>query len=370
MSESFSNSSKDPSGIGQQLDEYNCVYCGDLISLTDLNEHVTNCSIPWSSTNTTKEKLVNPLNFIYDEHNPDSSQCIEVPLEEALEDVEEGDLNILGDADADYQNLLQEEPNLTETENILKRELAIESIIQGNTNSKKRKKVEVQSVVSIGSYKTKVYSKDKVVIEEETRAEKNNVQTLTVLNSARQPSATEKKSDQSKSDVNIVPIKPSKTKKTKVVQIKPGQKLFQRIPSPVEEVAEKPAGIFDFVDEQDDEDSKRKRKELRELKDRTCCTCSKVFSDPVAVLYHKRKEHYRSKIIVDKLELQSYLLKPPKSHCPVCLKQLHHKKNVKTLYVKHLMTHANVLESSLKCKVCERKFKRKDHLENHERRHF
>ncbi|KAK9892795.1 hypothetical protein WA026_021987 [Henosepilachna vigintioctopunctata] len=98
----------------------------------------------------------------------------------------------------------------------------------------------------------------------------------------------------------------------------------------------------------------------------SCRKCSQVFLSSLELLRHSRREHTYPKIIMSPAEISKFISLKDRSHCPICEKPL--SSSYKSIYLKHLQTHSCVLEHI--CPICKKKFKRRDHMRAHQKRHI
>ncbi|RZC37141.1 hypothetical protein BDFB_011315 [Asbolus verrucosus] len=98
----------------------------------------------------------------------------------------------------------------------------------------------------------------------------------------------------------------------------------------------------------------------------TCKECSKEFVSPLDLLRHSRKCHSYPKVLMALSEVKKFYSVRDRSECPICHKPL--KTNFRSAFVKHLHTHTNEMKYS--CNVCNKKFRRSDHMKAHEKRHI
>lgn len=97
-----------------------------------------------------------------------------------------------------------------------------------------------------------------------------------------------------------------------------------------------------------------------------CPSCSDVFVSELELLRHKRAKHTMPKIVMGPGEIKKYYDVADRSQCPICKKFL--SSTNKSIYLKHLLSHTYVGEHE--CPVCKKKFKRKDHMRMHQKRHI
>ncbi|XP_044260115.1 zinc finger protein 14-like [Tribolium madens] len=97
----------------------------------------------------------------------------------------------------------------------------------------------------------------------------------------------------------------------------------------------------------------------------TCRECKKEFRSSLELLRHGRKVHSYPKVLMALSEVKKFYTSKDRSECPICHKPL--KTNFRSAFVKHLLTHTNEMKYS--CKVCNKKFRRADHMKAHEKRH-
>ncbi|CAH0549607.1 unnamed protein product [Brassicogethes aeneus] len=97
-----------------------------------------------------------------------------------------------------------------------------------------------------------------------------------------------------------------------------------------------------------------------------CRMCAQVFLNPFEKLKHTRETHKIIKITVPYDEVAKYFDNEDKDNCPICAKHIK-SRNFKSVFVKHLLTHTQ--GTIYPCPICYRRFRRKDHMKNHERRH-
>lgn len=96
-----------------------------------------------------------------------------------------------------------------------------------------------------------------------------------------------------------------------------------------------------------------------------CNYCREQFDNPLMLLRHKREFHKFPKTLLPLEEIEKYYDYPNRNFCPICKKAIK-TNNYRSLFLKHLQTHThNVFE----CVICKRKFKRRDHMMNHQKRH-
>lgn len=108
-----------------------------------------------------------------------------------------------------------------------------------------------------------------------------------------------------------------------------------------------------------------KNKGNKEYEER-CRYCSKFFTNPVECLRHKRT-HF-NKIILPLEVIENYYDYPNRTYCPICKEKLK-SRNFRSIFIKHLLTHTAHTSFNYTCVVCKRKFKRKDHMSAHQKRH-
>ncbi|XP_050302222.1 zinc finger protein weckle-like [Anthonomus grandis grandis] len=162
----------------------------------------------------------------------------------------------------------------------------------------------------------------------------------------------------------------SKAKKNKKL-VTPVKKMYSVIerPKPVETEETTTKSVFDFVDEEDEKkkiQDEMHRKKLKEISQRTCQICGAIFDDPIYVLRHKREKHPTKKVQLPKEKLKVYLELDCRPICPLCFKQIP-SYQYRSIYTKHILTHT--ADPEFECEICGQKYKRKDHLENHKKRH-
>ncbi|EFA04910.1 zinc finger protein 493 [Tribolium castaneum] len=105
--------------------------------------------------------------------------------------------------------------------------------------------------------------------------------------------------------------------------------------------------------------------ESDDLNEFTCRECKKEFKSSLELLRHGRKVHSYPKVLMALSEVKKFYAAKNRSECPICHKPL--KTNFRSAFVKHLLTHTNEMKYS--CKVCNKKFRRSDHMKAHEKRH-
>lgn len=115
--------------------------------------------------------------------------------------------------------------------------------------------------------------------------------------------------------------------------------------------------------EQEAEPKKRSKPEFDPL---MCRYCKIQFENPFDKLKHTREVHRSVKKIVPYDEVAQYFDNEDKNYCPICDKTIK-ARNYRSIFVKHLMTHTN--GTIYTCSVCQQRFRRKDHMRNHEIRH-
>lgn len=98
-----------------------------------------------------------------------------------------------------------------------------------------------------------------------------------------------------------------------------------------------------------------------------CQHCKEVFENPILLLRHKRKEHTSAKKYLLPEEIEKYYHHPNRNLCPICKKTLK-TNNHRSVFIKHLQSHAVV--QMFECIICKQKFKRKDHMLSHQKRHI
>lgn len=98
-----------------------------------------------------------------------------------------------------------------------------------------------------------------------------------------------------------------------------------------------------------------------------CQHCKEVFQNPILLLRHKRKEHSFPKRHLLLEDIEKYYDYPNRSFCPICKRTLK-SNNFRCNFIKHLQTHAKV--NTIECVICKQKFKRKEHMLNHQKRHI
>ncbi|XP_045469722.1 zinc finger protein 394-like [Harmonia axyridis] len=97
-----------------------------------------------------------------------------------------------------------------------------------------------------------------------------------------------------------------------------------------------------------------------------CPKCSEVFVSELELFRHKRAKHTSPKIIMAPDEIKKFYNVSDRSQCPICKKTLSSQN--KSIYIKHLQSHSYIGE--FECPICKKKFKRKDHMRIHEKRHI
>lgn len=96
-----------------------------------------------------------------------------------------------------------------------------------------------------------------------------------------------------------------------------------------------------------------------------CNYCKEHFDNPLMLLRHKRESHSFPKTLLPLEEIEKYYDYPNRNFCPICKKAIK-TNNYRSIFLKHLQTHTyNVFE----CVICKKKFKRRDHMLNHQKRH-
>jgi uncharacterized C2H2 Zn-finger protein len=105
--------------------------------------------------------------------------------------------------------------------------------------------------------------------------------------------------------------------------------------------------------------------EKTESTETVCKQCRQEFASPLELLRHSRNCHSYPKILMAMSEVKKFYSAEDRSECPICHKPL--KTNFRSAFVKHLHTHTNEMKYS--CNVCNRKFRRSDHMKAHEKRH-
>lgn len=111
---------------------------------------------------------------------------------------------------------------------------------------------------------------------------------------------------------------------------------------------------------------KKEEKESEDLNELTCRECKNEFTSSIELLRHSRKCHSYPKVMMALSEVKKFYCMKDRSECPICHKPL--KINFRSAFVKHLHTHTN--EMAHACKVCNKKFRRADHMKAHEKRHI
>lgn len=102
-------------------------------------------------------------------------------------------------------------------------------------------------------------------------------------------------------------------------------------------------------------------------KDTNCSICGQRFDNPLDLLRHRRDLHNFPRTIVSAGVIERYFDSPNRSFCPICRKPIK-TRNYRSVFIKHLMVHT--VGETFECKVCSKKFKRKDHMKAHEKRHI
>lgn len=100
--------------------------------------------------------------------------------------------------------------------------------------------------------------------------------------------------------------------------------------------------------------------------DNRCNHCREYFENPLMLLRHKRELHNFPKTLLPIEEIEKYYDYPNRNFCPICKKVIK-TNNYRSIFLKHLHTHTVML--IFKCVICKKKFRRKDHMLNHQKRH-
>ncbi|XP_023012787.1 uncharacterized protein [Leptinotarsa decemlineata] len=101
--------------------------------------------------------------------------------------------------------------------------------------------------------------------------------------------------------------------------------------------------------------------------DKKCKQCHKFFENPLDLLRHSRTCRNIPIKILPPEEVEKYFDSPNRNFCPICEKPIK-TKNFRSIFIKHLLVHTVGL--SHECNICKKKFKRRDHMKAHHKRHI
>ncbi|KAL3270762.1 hypothetical protein HHI36_021288 [Cryptolaemus montrouzieri] len=97
-----------------------------------------------------------------------------------------------------------------------------------------------------------------------------------------------------------------------------------------------------------------------------CKECSEVFFTAVELFRHKKMKHTYPRIKMAPDEVNKHINIKDRSHCPICGRPINSR--YKSIYVKHVQTHSWLAEHE--CPTCKKKFRRKDQMKKHAKRHI
>lgn len=100
--------------------------------------------------------------------------------------------------------------------------------------------------------------------------------------------------------------------------------------------------------------------------DHKCNHCREYFENPILLLRHKREVHNFPRTLLPIEDIEKYYDYPNRTFCPICKKVIK-TNNFRSVFIKHLHTHTPMLV--FECIICKKKFRRKDHMINHQKRH-
>ncbi|KAJ8985252.1 hypothetical protein NQ317_018282 [Molorchus minor] len=129
-----------------------------------------------------------------------------------------------------------------------------------------------------------------------------------------------------------------------------------------------PASVYDY-DEEDEkpDDGGFKENDEDAANNRLCKHCKTIFDNPLELLRHTRDCHSFPRTILPPEEIEKYFDSPNREFCPICEKPIK-TRNFRSVFIKHLLVHTTGLTHE--CKVCKKKFRRRDHMRAHEKRHI
>ncbi|XP_018561546.1 zinc finger protein 2-like [Anoplophora glabripennis] len=130
----------------------------------------------------------------------------------------------------------------------------------------------------------------------------------------------------------------------------------------------KDVSIYDYNEQDDDLEDKDLRENGDEvLNNRQCKHCSTLFDNPLELLRHTRDCHNFPRTILPPDEIEKYFDYPNRQYCPICEKPIK-TRNFRSVFIKHLLVHTTGLTHE--CSICKKKFRRRDHMRAHEKRHI
>lgn len=142
-------------------------------------------------------------------------------------------------------------------------------------------------------------------------------------------------------------------------------------PEPVNKIGQhiaKDLSIYDY-NEPDDElqDKDLHENGNEDLNNRQCKHCNTLFDNPLELLRHTRDCHNFPRTILPPEEIEKYFDYPNRQYCPICEKPIK-TRNFRSIFIKHLLVHTRGLTHE--CSICKKKFRRRDHMRAHEKRHI
>ncbi|XP_056641562.1 zinc finger protein 319-like [Diorhabda sublineata] len=97
-----------------------------------------------------------------------------------------------------------------------------------------------------------------------------------------------------------------------------------------------------------------------------CKICTFIAETPIDLLKHKRDAHKVERKFLPSHEILKYFDYPDRTFCPICEQPIK-SRNFRSTFIKHLLIHS--AELTYECRICKKKFRRRDHMRSHEKRH-
>lgn len=126
--------------------------------------------------------------------------------------------------------------------------------------------------------------------------------------------------------------------------------------------------IYDYNEQDDNFEDKDLNEDGDEnINNRRCKHCNSLFDNPLDLLRHTRDCHNFPRTILPPEEIEKYFDYPNRQFCPICEKPIK-TRNFRSVFIKHLLVHTTGLTHE--CGICKKKFRRRDHMRAHEKRHI
>lgn len=139
-------------------------------------------------------------------------------------------------------------------------------------------------------------------------------------------------------------------------------------PEPENIITNNDVSIYDYNEQDDNLEDKDLQEDGDEnINNRRCKHCNSLFDNPLDLLRHTRDCHNFPRTILPPDEIEKYFDYPNRQFCPICEKPIK-TRNFRSVFIKHLLVHTTGLTHE--CGICKKKFRRRDHMRAHEKRHI